>query len=125
MEYEIEIVDINGRDIPMLFNYDSDKALLGEMLLTERSFIKEIVDLLADGLEGKNSRCSFNVFTLSVQPKLTVIRDDYRSRRLALDTESFYEAAKDYMNTLLDIKRKEKARAADPAADKPQSKKSD
>lgn len=109
MNYEIKISE-HKRPVPYVVFEDDKYALLGEFLLAERSFRREILSLTNDVDLGMSESESFtgNAFTLEITKekcKITGLNDD---RELEVTTGEFKAVLLDYIYALREIKVKEK-----------------
>lgn len=109
MNYEIKITEHN-HPVPYVVFEDQKYDLLGEFLLAERSFRREILSLTNDVDLWSSDSESFtgNAFTLELTEdtcKITSLNDD---RELVVATKDFKAVLLDYIYALREIKVKEK-----------------
>jgi len=109
MNYEIKITD-HKHPIPYVVFEDKANDLLGEFLLAERSFRREILSVTNDVDLGLSESESFsgNAFTLEINKDLCKITNDADNRELAISTKDFKAVLLDYIYALREIKVKEK-----------------
>ena len=109
MNYEIKITE-QKHPIPYVVFEDEKYDLLGEFLLAERSFRRELLSVTNDVDLGLSESESFtgNAFTLELTKdtcKITNLNDD---RELEVSTKEFKAILLDYIYKLREIKVKEK-----------------
>lgn len=109
MNYEIKITE-HKHPVPYVVFEDEGYDLLGEFLLAERSFRREILSLTNDVDLGIVESRSFtgNAFTLGIDKETCTITNDSDDRRLEVPTKSFKAVLLDYIYALREIKVKEK-----------------
>ena len=109
MNYEIKITE-HKHPVPYVVFEDEKYDLLGEFLLAERSFRREILSLTNEVDLGSSESETFtgNAFTLEITTdtcKITNLNDD---RELEVTTIEFKAILLDYIYALREIKVKEK-----------------
>lgn len=109
MNYEIKISE-HKHPVPYVVFEDKSYDLLGEFLLAERSFRREILSLTNDvDLGMSESECfSGNAFTLEINKDTCKITNDNDSRELEVTIKDFKAVLLDYIYALREIKVKEK-----------------
>ena len=109
MNYEIKITE-HKHPVPYVVFEDKSYDLLGEFLLAERSFRREILSLTNDvDLGMSESECfSGNAFTLEINKDACKITNDNDSRELEVTIKDFKAVLLDYIYALREIKVKEK-----------------
>ena len=109
MNYEIKITE-HKRPVPYVVFEDESYSLLGEFLLAERSFRREILSITNDVDPGTSDSESFtgNAFTLDVNKDTCKITSDSDGRELTLAAEEFKAVLLDYIYAIREIKVKEK-----------------
>lgn len=109
MNYEIKITE-HKHPVPYVVFEDKSYDLLGEFLLAERSFRREILSLTNDvDLGMTESECfSGNAFTLEINKDTCKITNDNDSRELEVTIKDFKAVLLDYIYALREIKVKEK-----------------
>ena len=109
MNYEIKITE-HKHPVPYVVFEDKSYDLLGEFLLAERSFRREILSLTNDvDLGMSESECfSGNAFTLEINKDTCKITNDNDSRELEVTIKDFKAVLLDYIYALREIKVKEK-----------------
>lgn len=109
MNYEIKITE-HKHPVPYVVFEDKSYDLLGEFLLAERSFRREILSLTNDvDLGMSESECfSGNAFTLEINKDTCKITNDNDSRELEVTIKDFKAVLLDYIYALRKIKVKEK-----------------
>ena len=109
MNYEIKITE-HKHPVPYVVFEDKSYDLLGEFLLAERSFRREILSLTNDvDLGMSESECfSGNAFTLEINKDTCRITNDNDSRELEVTIKDFKAVLLDYIYALREIKVKEK-----------------
>lgn len=109
MNHEIKITD-HKHPVPYVVFEDKSYDLLGEFLLAERSFRREILSLTNDvDLGMSESECfSGNAFTLEINKDTCKITNDNDSRELEVTIKDFKAVLLDYIYALREIKVKEK-----------------
>ncbi len=109
MNYEIKITE-HKHPVPCVVFEDKSYDLMGEFLLAERSFRREILSLTNDvDLGMSESECfSGNAFTLEINKDTCKITDDNDSRELEVTIKDFKAVLLDYIYALREIKVKEK-----------------
>ena len=112
MNYEIKITE-QKRPIPYVVFEDEKYDLLGEFLLAERSFRREILSLTNDVDLGSSESESFtgNAFTLELTKDTCKITNLDGDRELEVTTKEFKALLLDYIYALREIKVKEKMAA--------------
>lgn len=109
MNYEIKITE-HKHPVPYVVFEDESYDLLGEFLLAERSFRREILSMTNDvDLGMSESECfSGNAFTLEINKDTCKITNDNDSRELEVTIKDFKAVLLDYIYALREIKVKEK-----------------
>ena len=109
MNHEIKITD-HKHPVPYVVFEDKSYDLLGEFLLAERSFRREILSLTNDvDLGMSESECfTGNAFTLEINKDTCKITNDNDSRELEVTIKDFKAVLLDYIYALREIKVKEK-----------------
>ena len=109
MNYEIKITE-HKRPVPYVVFEDNAYDLLGEFLLAERSFRREILSITNDVDLGMSESESFtgNAFTLEIGKDVCKITNDGDNRELEVATKDFKAILLDYIYALREIKVKEK-----------------
>ena len=109
MNYEIKITE-HKHPVPYVVFEDEKYDLLGEFLLAERSFRREILSLTNEVDLGSSESESFsgNAFTLEINKDTCKITNDSDGRELTVGTEDFKAVLLDYIYALRGIKVKEK-----------------
>lgn len=109
MKYEIKITE-QKHPIPYVVFEDEKFDLLGEFLLAERSFRREILSATNDVDLGMSESESFtgNAFSLEISKDNCKITNDGDGRELTVGTEDFKAVLLDYIYALRVIKVKEK-----------------
>ena len=112
MNYEIKITE-HKHPVPYVVFEDESYNLLGEFLLAERSFRREILSVTNDvdlGMSG--SECfTGNTFSLEINKDACKITHDGDGRELEVSTNEFKAVLLDYIYALREIKVKEKMAA--------------
>lgn len=114
MKYEIKITE-HKRPVPYVVFEDNKYDLLGEFLLAERSFRRDILSVTNDVDLGMSESESFtgNAFTLEINKDTCKITNDSDDRELEVGTGDFKAVLLDYIYALRVIKVKEKMAAAE------------
>lgn len=109
MKYEIKITE-QKHPVPHVVFEDEKFDLLGEFLLAERSFRREILSATNDVDLGMSESESFtgNAFSLEISKDNCKITNDGDGRELTVGTEDFKAVLLDYIYALRVIKVKEK-----------------
>ena len=109
MNYEIKITE-HKRPVPYVVFEDESYSLLGEFLLAERSFRREILSVTNDVDLGmsESERFTGNAFTLEINKDTCKITNDNDDRELEIGTGDFKTVLLDYFYALREIKVKEK-----------------
>ena len=109
MNYEIKISE-HKHPVPYVAFEDKAYDLLGEFLLAERSFRREILSVTNDVDLGISEKESFagNAFTLELTKDTCKITCDSDNRELEVGTKDFKAVQLDYIYALREIKVKEK-----------------
>ncbi len=109
MKYEIKITE-QKHPVPYVVFEDEKSDLLGEFLLAERSFRREILSATNDVDLGMSESESFtgNAFSLEISKDNCKITNDGDGRELTVGTEDFKAVLLDYIYALRAIKVKEK-----------------
>lgn len=109
MNYEIKITE-HKHPVPYVVFEDKSYDLLGEFLLAERSFRREILSLTNDvDLGMSESECfTGNAFTLEINKDTCKITNDNDSTELEVTIKDFKAVLLDYIYALREIKVKEK-----------------
>ena len=105
MNYEIKITEHN-RPLPYVVFEDEKYDLLGEFLLAERSFRRDILAAAND--DAGSADFSGNAFSLEINRDTCRITNDLDGRELELPTSEFKAVLLDYIYALRAIKVKEK-----------------
>ena len=112
MKYQIKISE-HQHPVPYVVFEDESYGLLGEFLLAERSFRREILSVSNDvdlGLSESESLTG-NAFTLTVGRDTCTITNDSDGRTLEVATGDFKAVLLDYIYALREIRVKEKMAA--------------
>ena len=109
IKYEIKISQ-GKRPMPVVVFEDEGFDLLGEFLLAEKSFRREILSTVNDVDLDMSESGSFtgNAFTLEVNGKTCKITNDIDGRELEVSTEDFKKLLLEYIYALREINVKEK-----------------
>ena len=109
MNYEIKITE-HKHPVPYVVFEDEKYDLLGEFLLAERSFRREILSAVNDVDPGASESESFtgNAFTLEINKDTCKLADSSGERELEVNTKEFKAILLDYIYTLREIRVKEK-----------------
>ncbi len=109
MNYEIKITE-HKRPLPYVVFEDEKYDLLGEFLLAERSFRRDILAAANDVDPGSEESADFsgNAFSLEINRDTCRITNDLDGRELELPTSEFKAVLLDYIYALRAIKVKEK-----------------
>ena len=109
MNYEIKITE-HKRPVPDVVCEDESYSLLGEFLLAERSFRREILSVTnnVDLGMSESERFTGNAFTLEINKDTCKITNDNDDRELEIGTGDFKTVLLDYIYALREIKVKEK-----------------
>ena len=109
MKYEIKITE-HKHPVPYVVFEEDKNDLLGEFLLAERSFRRELLSLTNDVDLGMSEAESFtgNAFTLELTKDTCKITNDSDSRELEVPTKEFKALLLDYIYKLREIRVKEK-----------------
>lgn len=109
MNYEIKISE-HKHPVPYVVFEDKAYDLLGEFLLAERSFRREILSVTNDVDLGISEKENFagNAFTLELTKDTCKITCDSDNRELEVGTKDFKAVLLDYIYALREIKVKEK-----------------
>lgn len=109
MNYEIKISE-HKHPVPYVVFEDKAYDLLGEFLLAERSFRREILSVTNDVDLEISEKESFagNAFTLELTKDTCKITCDSDNRELEVGTKDFKAVLLDYIYALREIKVKEK-----------------
>ena len=109
MNYEIKITE-HKRPGPYVVFEDESYSLLGEFLLAERSFRREILSVTNDVDLGmsESERFTGNAFSLEINKDTCKITNDNDDRELEIGTGDFKTVLLDYIYALREIKVKEK-----------------
>lgn len=112
MKYEIKL-SAHKRPVPYVVFEDEAYRLLGEFLLAERSFRRELLSITNDVDLGFSQEESFsgNAFTLEINQNTCKITNDSDGRELEVDTADFKEVLLDYIYVLRELRVKEKMAA--------------
>ena len=105
MNYEIKITE-HKRPLPYVVFEDEKYDLLGEFLLAERSFRRDILAAAND--DAGSADFSGNAFSLEINRDTCRITNDLDGRELELPTSEFKAVLLDYIYALRAIKVKEK-----------------
>ena len=113
MKYEIKISE-HKHPVPFVVFEDESYKLLGEFLLAERSFRREILSITNDVDLGMSESESFtgNAFTLDIGKDVCKITNDSDNRELEVATGDFKAVLLDYIYALREIRVKEKMASA-------------
>ena len=109
MNYEIKITE-RKHPVPYVVFEDKKYDLLGEFLLAERSFRREILSVTNDvdlGMSGSESFTG-NAFTLEISKDTCKITNDNDDRELEVTIKELKAVLLDYIYALREIKVKEK-----------------
>ena len=109
MNYEIKITE-HKHPVPYVVFEDKKYDLLGEFLLAERSFRREILYVTNDvdlGMSGSESFTG-NAFTLEISKDTCKITNDNDDRELEVTIKDLKAVLLDYIYALREIKVKEK-----------------
>ena len=114
MNYEIKITK-HKHPVPYVVFEDEAYSLLGEFLLAERSFRREILSITNNADLGFSESESFtgNVFSLDINKDACKITNDSDGRELKVTTRDFKAVLLDYIYALREIKVKEKMASAE------------
>ena len=114
MNYEIKITK-HKHPVPYVVFEDEAYNLLGEFLLAERSFKREILSVTNNVDLGFSESESFtgNVFSLDINKDACKITNDSDGRELKVATQDFKAVLLDYIYALREIKVKEKMASAE------------
>jgi hypothetical protein len=114
MNYEIKITK-HKHPVPYVVFEDEAYNLLGEFLLAERSFRREILSITNNADLGFSESESFtgNVFSLDINKDACKITNDSDGRELKVATRDFKAVLLDYIYALREIKVKEKMASAE------------
>ena len=109
MNYEIKITE-HKHPVPYVVFEDEENNLLGEFLLAERSFRREILSVTneVDLGSSESERFTGNAFTLEINRDTCKITNDSDDRELEVATKDFKTILLDYIYALREIKVKEK-----------------
>lgn len=109
MNYEIKITE-QKHPVPYVVFEEKKYDLLGEFLLTERSFRREILSITNDVDLGLSESESFtgNAFTLEINKDTCRIINNNDDRELEVGAKEFKAVLLDYIYALREIKVKEK-----------------
>ena len=109
MNYEIKITE-HKRPVPYVVLEDESYSLLGEFLLAERSFRREILSVTnnVDLGMSESERFTGNAFSLEINKDTCKITNDNDDRELEIGTGDFKTVLLDYIYALREIKVKEK-----------------
>ena len=109
MKYEIKISE-HKRPVPYVVFEDEAYNLLGEFLLAERSFRREILSVTNNVDLGMSEAESFsgNAFTLEISKNTCKLTNDGDGRELEVATQDFKAVLLDYIYALREIRVKEK-----------------
>ena len=109
MKYEIKFTE-HKHPVPYAVFEDEKYDLLGEFLLAERSFRREILSLTNEVDLGASESESFtgNAFSLTVTKESCKITSQSDDRELTVATADFKAILLDYIYALREIKVKEK-----------------
>jgi len=101
MKYEIKITE-QKHPVPYVVFEDEKFDLLGEFLLAERSFRREILSATNDVDLGMSESESFtgNAFSLEISKDNCKITNDGDGRELTVGTEDFKAVLLDYIYAL-------------------------
>lgn len=109
MDFEIKITE-HKHPVPYVVFEDEKYDLLGEFLLAERSFRREILSIANDvdlGMSGSESFTG-NAFTLEMNKDNCKIINNLDDRELEVSVSEFKTVLLEYIYTLREIKVKEK-----------------
>ena len=109
MNYKIKMTE-RKHPVPYVVFEDKKYDLLGEFLLAERSFRRDILSITNDVDFGMSETESFtgNAFTLEINKDICKITNDSDNRELEVSTEDFKAVLLEYIYALREIKVKEK-----------------
>ena len=109
MNYEIKITE-HKHPVPYVVFEDEKYDLLGEFLLAERSFRREILALTNEVDLGSSEAEIFtgNAFSLKLTKDTCTITNDGDGRELEVSTGEFKAVLLDYIYKLREIKVREK-----------------
>ena len=109
MNYKIKITE-HKHPVPYVVFEDKKYDLLGEFLLAERSFRRDILSITNDVDFGMSETESFtgNAFTLEINKDICKITNDSDNRELEVSAEDFKAVLLEYIYALREIKVKEK-----------------
>lgn len=109
MNYEIKITE-HKRPLPYVVFEDEKYDLLGEFLLAERSFRRDILAAANDVDPGTAETADFsgNAFSLEMNRDICRITNDLDGRELEVPTSEFKALLLDYIYALRAIRVKEK-----------------
>lgn len=109
MNYKIKTTE-HKHPVPYVVFEDKKYDLLGEFLLAERSFRRDILSITNDVDFGMSETESFtgNAFTLEINKDICKITNDSDNRELEVSTEDFKAVLLEYIYALREIKVKEK-----------------
>lgn len=109
MKYEIKITE-HKHPVPYVVFEDEQYDLLGEFLLAERSFRREILSLTNNVDLGMSDAEHFtgNAFSLDLSRESCKITCDSDDRKLEVSVRDFKSVLLDYLYALREIKVKEK-----------------
>ena len=109
MNYEIKITE-HKHPVPYVVFEDEQYSLLGEFLLAERSFRRELLSAANDVDLGmsESERFTGNAFSLEINKDVCKIINDADNRQLEIATRDFKAVLLDYIYALREIKVKEK-----------------
>ena len=109
MNYKIKITE-HKHPVPYVVFEDKKYDLLGEFLLAERSFRRDILSITNDVDFGMSETESFtgNAFTLEINKDICKITNDNDNRELEVSTEDFKAVLLEYIYALRELKVKEK-----------------
>lgn len=112
MNYEIKITE-HKHPVPYVVFEDESYNLLGEFLLAERSFRREILSVTNDvDLGMSESECfTGNIFSLEINKERYKLTRDSDGEALEVATKDFKAVLLDYIYALREIKVKEKMAA--------------
>ena len=109
MNYEIKITE-HKHPVPYVVFEDESYNLLGEFLLAERSFRRELLSLVneVDLNMSQSESFSGNAFSLEIGKDTCKITNDTDDRELEVATADFKQVLLDYIYAIREIKVKEK-----------------
>ena len=109
MNYEIKTTE-HKRPVPYLVFEDERYALLGEFLLAERSFRRELLSITNDVDLGLSESETFsgNAFSMEINAEVCRITNDNDGRELEVDTKDFKTVLLDYIYAIRALRVKEK-----------------